>query len=75
MTTDHSDYIVQATYEDGAGFDYTDLQEEIDVQVSGLASDTFYFRIVDKKGVPLTNLRLAKMGTLKLKFEITGTKR
>ena len=75
MTTDHSDYIVQATYEDGAGFDYTDLQEEIDVQVSELSSDTFYFRIVNKKGIPLTNLRLAKMGTLTLKFEITGTKR
>ena len=75
MTTDHARYIVQATCEDGAGFNYTDLQEEIDVQVSSLASDAFYFRIVNKKGIPLTNLRLAKMGTLTLKFEITGTKR
>tara|TARA_R110000765_G_scaffold12827_5_gene39241 strand:- start:3814 stop:4470 length:657 start_codon:yes stop_codon:yes gene_type:complete len=75
MTTDHTDYIVQATYEDGAGFDYTDLQEEIDVEISGYAADTFYFRLVNKKGIPLTNLRLAKMGTLTLKFEITGTKR
>ena len=75
MTTDHTNYIVQATYEDGAGFDYTNLQEEIDVEVSGCAADSFYFRLVNKKGIPLTNLRLAKMGTLKLKFEITGTKR
>ena len=75
MTNAHSSYIVQATYEDGAGFDYTDLQEEVDVQVSEIASGQFYFRIVNKKGVPLTNLRLAKMGTLKLKLEITGTKR
>jgi len=75
MTNAHDSYIVQATYEDGAGFDYTDLQEEIDIQVSELASGQFYFRIVNKKGIPLTNLRLAKMGTLKLKFEITGTKR
>ena len=69
MTTDHTNYIVQATYEDGAGFDYTNLQEEIDVEVSGCAADSFYFRLVNKKGIPLTNLRLAKMGTLKLKFE------
>lgn len=75
MTTDHSDYIVQATYEDGAGFDYTNLQEELNVEVNGCAADTFYFRLVNKKGIPLTNLRLAKMGTLTLKFEITGTKR
>ena len=75
MTTDHSNYIVQATYEDGAGFDYTDLQEELNVEVNGCAADTFYFRLVNKKGIPLTNLRLAKMGTLTLKFEITGTKR
>jgi len=75
MTTDHTDYIVQATYEDGAGFDYTDLQEELDIEVNGCAADTFYFRLVNKKGIPLTNLRLAKMGTLTLKFEITGTKR
>jgi|TARA_R110000744_G_scaffold380465_1_gene501332 hypothetical protein len=75
MTTDHSNYIVQATYEDGAGFDYTDLQEEINIEISGCSADSFYFRMVNKKGIPLTNLRLAKMGTLKLKFEITGTKR
>ena len=75
MTTDHTNYIVQATYEDGAGFDYTNLQEEIDIEISGYAADTFYFRLVNKKGIPLTNLRLAKMGTLTLKFEITGTKR
>tara|TARA_R100000697_G_scaffold25983_1_gene34497 strand:+ start:4255 stop:4911 length:657 start_codon:yes stop_codon:yes gene_type:complete len=75
MTNAHANYIVQATYEDGAGFDYTDLQEEIDVQVSECASGQFNFRIVNKKGMPLTNLRLAKMGTLTLKFEITGTKR
>ena len=75
MTTDHTNYIVQATYEDGAGFDYTDLQEELNVEVNGCAADTFYFRLVNKKGIPLTNLRLAKMGTLTLKFEITGTKR
>ena len=75
MTTDHANYIVQATYEDGAGFDYTDLQEEIDIEISGCAADSFYFRMVNKKGIPLTNLRLAKMGTLKLKLEITGTKR
>tara|TARA_R110002020_G_scaffold1420_1_gene6432 strand:- start:10921 stop:11574 length:654 start_codon:yes stop_codon:yes gene_type:complete len=75
MTTDHSDYIVQATYEDGAGFDYTNLQEELNVEVNGCAADTFYFRLVNKKGIPLSNLRLAKMGTLTLKFEITGTKR
>lgn len=75
MTNAHSSYIVQATYEDGSGFDYTNLQEEIDVQVSGCASGQFYFRMVNKKGIPLTNLRLAKMGTLTLKFEITGTKR
>ena len=75
MTTDHTDYIVQVSYEDGAGFDYTDLQEELDIEVNGCAADTFYFRLVNKKGIPLTNLRLAKMGTLTLKFEITGTKR
>ena len=75
MTTDHTDYIAQATYEDGAGFDYTNLQEEIDIEINGYAADSFYFRLVNKKGIPLTNLRLAKMGTLTLKFEITGTKR
>ena len=75
MMTNHANYVVQATYEDGAGFDYTKRQEDIDVEISGIAADTFYFRLVDKKGIPLTNLQIAKMGTLKLRFEITGTKR
>lgn len=75
MMSDHSNFVVQAVYEDGAGFDYTKLQEEVDIEVSGVASDTFYFRIVNKRGIPLTNLQIAKMGILRMKFKIQGTNR
>lgn len=75
MDTNHSDYIVQSTYEDSTGFDYTKLQEKVSVEISNIAADEFYFRIVDTKRIPLTNLQIAKMGTLRIKFEINGTKR
>ena len=75
MTSDHAKFVIQATCENQVGFDYTKKQEEINVEVSGIASDTFYFRLVDKKGIPLTNLQIAKKETLRLRFEISGTNR
>lgn len=75
MTSSHSKFVVQAAYEDGSGFDYTKLQEEVGVEVSGIANDTFVFRIVNRRGIPLTNLQIAKMGTLRMKFKIQGTNR
>ena len=75
MMSDHSNFVVQATCENSVGFDYTKKQEEVNIEVSGIASDTFYFRLVDKKGIPLTNLQIAKKETLRLKFEISGTNR
>jgi len=75
MNGQHINFIVQATCENSVGFDYTKKQEEVNVEVSGIASDTFYFRLTDKKGIPLTNLQIAKKETLRLRFEISGTNR
>ena len=75
MTSDHANFVVQATCEYSVGFDYTKKQEEVNVEVSGIGSDKFFFRLVDKKGIPLTNLQIAKKETLRLRFEISGTNR
>tara|TARA_R110000824_G_C15164810_1_gene672276 strand:+ start:829 stop:1482 length:654 start_codon:yes stop_codon:yes gene_type:complete len=75
MMSDHSRFVVQATCENQIGFGHTRKQEEVNIEVSGVASDTFYFRLVDKKGIPLTNLQIAKKATLRLRFEISGTNR
>jgi len=75
MMSDHSNFTVQASCENSVGFDYTKKQEEVNIEISGIASDTFYFRLVDEKGIPLTNLQIAKKETLRLRFEISGTNR